>query len=98
MTFSVILIGGHTMRKKLVEPGKPGATFDPKTQPGYKSRFGNFAFNSFFGDVNMTKTKDTENSESPIANQKVQSDESFYGSRQLDQVIPSRAYKKGKTP
>lgn len=86
------------MRKKLVEPGKPGANFNPKSQPGYQSRFGNFAFNRFFGDLQMTKSKDSEKSESAVANQKVVSDESFYGSRQLDQTIPSRAYKKGKTP
>jgi len=86
------------MRKKILEPGKPGQSFDPKSQPGYESRFGNFAFNKFFGDLKMTKSSDTGSDTAPIANQKVVSDEQFFGSRQLPQTIPSRAYKKGKTP
>lgn len=81
------------MRKKSVQPIR--TQFDPTTQPGYQSRFGNFAFNRFFGDLQMTKTPEKK----PVApTAKVISDEQFYGSRQLPQTLPSRAYKKGKTP
>lgn len=71
--------------------------FNPETQPGYESRFGNFAFNRFFGDLQMGSVKPTTKS-TGIENKKVVSDQKFFKSMQLPQTIPSRAYKKGKTP
>lgn len=82
------------MLKKIMQPIK--TQFDPKSQPGYESRFGNFAFNRFFGDLKMGKV--SQNSNVRGASAKVVSDAEFYGSRQIPQVSPSKAYKKGNTP
>ena len=71
--------------------------FKPGTQPGVQSRFGNFAFNRFFGDLQTSGVK-KEKASGAFSFPQVKSPEEFFGSKQIDQVIPSRAYKRGKKP
>lgn len=71
--------------------------FNPGSQPGAQSRFGNFAFNRFFGDLKQMGVRPGHQS-GAFSNQQIKSPEEFFGSKQIDQVIPSRAYKRGQKP
>ena len=74
-----------------------GIVFNSASQPGAQSRFGNFAFNEFFGNLATRPAGADMPKKSSFAYQ-VLPPENQYNSRQIDQVIPSRAYKRGKTP